>query len=254
MNKKTLLALLATTLSAPGYAGVIAQHCDASLGVFVGNAPDRRAMTDSVPCNLSVGISAGGLIGIKTAPVGGYSGRINTSYTPTFNETASGFTIDLSHSGNASLSVTSGMSFPGNPVYNAVGAGLAEYGSAYEFFSVDSPYTYELDYSPVEATSPTGSAYGGASLLLGDLSGTGHGTGLLVPGEIYFLPSRFDAHLSGGAKDGKTESYTASWSGSYARLTAVAVPVPGTALLFLGGLVLLVPFRFRRALQLNAGV
>ena len=98
MNKTPQLVVLLIAASAPGYAAVIDHHCDASLGVFVGNTPGTTPSTHSVPCNLSVGISASGVIGaIRTEPEGGFSGGIHTTYTPTFNESASGFSFDLSN-------------------------------------------------------------------------------------------------------------------------------------------------------------
>lgn len=271
MKRTPLLALLGLLSSSTSFAAVINRTCGAIIGGGGARTGGGEIATASPPCSLNFRTSTNGPVGSVLAPQGDFGGTMQTTLTSDWNESGEGFTIDTSLSGSASFNITSGLIIPSGPGYNSVAAGIFEYGRSRETFSVDRPYTFTLDFnkastvSAITAPGHSASAEGLLSISRNFLSGpysgedliqlnsTGILTGLLIPGETYWLAADFGMDILGGARNGDTETSSLTWGGTLARLKAVAVPTPGTSTLILGALALLFVGRRLRQTQASAG-
>jgi hypothetical protein len=275
MNKQriVLCALLGLTGSSTGLAAVIARTCAAFIDGGGGRTGGGEVATTTPPCSLDFSTSTAGVVGFVLTPQGSYGGTMQTTFVSNWSDFGGGFTIDTSLAGTARYQITSGLVFPDGPGYNTVSAGIFENGWSRESFSVDKPYAFTLDYGRTDSSS-TSTTLGTSiftegilsvseNLLNGpgedliQLNGKGTLNGTLEPGKTYWLNTNFDLTIEGGAADGKTETSSVTWGGTFVHLKAgadpVAVPEAPTGLLLGGALALVLLSRRSRPASKSAG-
>lgn len=217
------------------HAGVIGRSCQASLSAFGGGAgPATSTMTSSCSASVYDAATAGAVGSSGTSIAGGGA----TAYYESLLEAGEdAFTWRLDSGGSGSLDLRSDAS-------RSTSASVSYGGwvSSFDSFSVDRPYTFELQYD-VGGLASLGVS---GNLLRGGTQGyfgngsSGSLTGLLEPGEVYSFSAYATASLFGSASQGVSRSFNAGWSGPLVSLRAAAaptaVPAPGAGLLVLGGL------------------
>jgi hypothetical protein len=248
-------AALTALVPSVSLAGVIGHSCQASLSAFGGGAGPSTSTTTS-SCSASVYDAATtGAVGSSGTSIAG--GGATAYYDSVFDVGEGAFTWQLHSGGSGSLDLRSDSS-------SGTG-GSVSYGgwvSSYDSFSVDRPYTFELEYD-VGGLSSLGLS---GNLLHGGQGGGGQGyfgngssgilMGLLEPGQVYSFAAYATASLFGSTSQGVARSFNAGWSGPLVSLRATAaptaVPVPGAGLLVPGGLGLMAWMRRRGGRRIAA--
>jgi hypothetical protein len=243
-------AVLTASIPSAALAGVIGRSCQASLTAFGGGAGPSTSMTTS-SCAASVHDAATvGAVGGSGTSIAG--GGATAFYESALDAGANAFTWQLRSGGSGSLDLRS----------EAGGAGASvSYGgwvSSFDSFSVDRPYTFELEYDVggLSSLGMSGNLLGRESQGYFGNGSSGILMGLLEPGQVYSFSAYATASLFGSATQGVSRSFNAGWAGPlvWLRASAVptAVPAPGAGLLVLGGLGLMAWARRRGGRRIAA--